>query len=117
MNNTADVTMTPWVTEDYGHNGFGYSVWSAGDVNGDGYSDVIVCTYEYGNRAYLYDYFMKNEITHDLSMTGDSTLNNFGSSVSSAGDVNGDGYSDIIVGAPGYSTATGRAYIYFEEQQ
>ncbi|MBK7253098.1 MAG: FG-GAP repeat protein [Ignavibacteria bacterium] len=38
---------------------------------------------------------------------------NFGYSVSSAGDVNGDGYSDVIVGAYGYSSSTGRAYIFY----
>jgi hypothetical protein len=37
----------------------------------------------------------------------------FGISVSTAGNVNGDGYSDVIVGAPGYNSSTGRAYIYF----
>ena len=38
---------------------------------------------------------------------------NFGVSVSTAGDVNGDGYADVIVGAYAYSANTGRAYIYF----
>ena len=42
-------------------------------------------------------------------MTGEATYNEFGYSVSSAGDVNGDGYSDVIVGAYVYSTGTGRA--------
>ncbi len=37
----------------------------------------------------------------DVIMTGEATNNNFGNSVSSAGDVNGDGYSDVIVGAYG----------------
>ena len=35
----------------------------------------------------------------DLTMTGEATNNYFGNSVSSAGDVNGDGYADVIVGA------------------
>ena len=49
----------------------------------------------------------------DVIMTGEATDNNFGCSVSTAGDVNGDGYADVIVGASGYSSYTGRAYIYY----
>ncbi|MBK8981988.1 MAG: FG-GAP repeat protein [Ignavibacteria bacterium] len=49
----------------------------------------------------------------DVTMTGEATGDFFGASVSSAGDVNGDGYSDLIVGAYGYSSSTGRAYVFF----
>jgi len=112
MNNTADVTVTGEGTS----NSFGYTVSTCGDVNGDGYSEVIVGAY--GNssnngRAYLYDYYPNGEITYDINMTGGAAGNYFGGSVSTAGDVNGDGYSDVIVGAYGYSSNTGRAYIYF----
>ncbi|MBV6479508.1 MAG: hypothetical protein HGGPFJEG_02282 [Ignavibacteria bacterium] len=112
MNNTADVILTGEISGDY----FGASVSSAEDVNGDGYSDVIIGSPGYSSstgRAYIFDYFMRNEIVSDLSMTGGATFNNFGISVASAGDVNGDGYSDVIIGSPGYSSSTGRAYIFF----
>ena len=115
MDNTADVLLTGAAANDQ----YGSSVSTAGDVNGDGYSDLIIGADQNdaggssAGRVYLYDYFMKNEIIPDLSMTGEATENYLGHSVSSAGDVNGDGYSDVIVGALGYSSRTGRAYIHF----
>ncbi len=95
---------------------FGYSVASAGDVNGDGYCDVIVGANDYSSatgRAYIFYGGANMNNTSDITMTGEATSNNFGASVSSAGDVNGDGYADVISGAWSYSSNTGRAYIYF----
>ncbi|KPK99520.1 MAG: hypothetical protein AMJ90_09415, partial [candidate division Zixibacteria bacterium SM23_73_2] len=46
------------------------------------------------------------------TFTGEAAGDVFGWSVSSAGDVDGDGYDDLMVGAPGYSACTGRAYVY-----
>jgi hypothetical protein len=115
MDSTADVLLTGAAANDQ----FGSSVSTAGDMNGDGYSDLIIGAPQNdaggsgAGRVYLYDYFMKNEIIPDLSMTGETTNNYLGISVSSAGDVNGDGYSDVIVGAFGYSSFTGRVYIHF----
>ena len=113
MNNTADLTMTGETV----NNNFGVSVSSAGDMNGDGYSEMIIGAPGYSSgtgRVYLYDYFMKNEITPDLSMTtSEGEYRYLGRSVSSAGDVNGDGYSDVIVGSPGYSSNEGIAYIFY----
>ncbi len=94
---------------------FGWSVSTAGDVNGDGYDDVIVGAYGYSSgtgRAYIYYGGPSMDNVADVTMTGEATGNYFGHSVSTAGDVNGDGYSDVIVGAYGYSSSTGRAYIY-----
>ena len=97
-------------------NFFGESVSTAEDVNGDGYSDLIIGASSYGGgngRVYLYYGGSAMNNTADVTFTG-TTLTNFGNSVSNAGDVNGDGYSDIIAGEKNaYNSATGRAYIYF----
>lgn len=97
-------------------NGFGISVSSAGDVNGDGYCDVIVGASYYNNsrgRAYIFFGGANMNNFADVTMTGEGSSDYFGGSVSTAGDVNGDGYSDIIVGASTYNINRGRAYIYF----
>lgn len=112
MNTIADVVLTGEATNNY----FGNSVSSAGDVNGDGYSDVIIGAYGNNNnrgRAYIYFGSSNMDNTADVILTGGATSDLFGVSVSSAGDVNGDGYADVIAGASGYSTGTGRAYVYY----
>ena len=111
MNNAADVIMTGEAASNF----FGRSVSSAGDVNGDGYSDVIVGADGYSSdtgRAYVFFGGAVMDSAADVTMTGEAA-GSFGFSVSSAGDVNGDGYSDVIVGADGYSSNTGKAYVYF----
>ncbi|HMR42022.1 MAG TPA: FG-GAP-like repeat-containing protein, partial [Ignavibacteria bacterium] len=111
MNSSVDVTMTGEATNNF----FGSSVSDAGDVNGDGFGDVIVGAYGYSTstgRAYIYHGGSSMNNVADLILTGDATNNNFGSSVSEAGDVNGDGYSDIIIGAYGYLSNIGAAYIF-----
>ncbi len=99
---------------------FGHSVAYAGDVNGDGTPDFIIgapeadpggldragCAYVYSgaNGTLLYQ---KN---------GTSIFDRFGSSVAYAGDVDGDGRDDFIIGArfadPGGLTGAGSAYVY-----
>ncbi len=95
---------------------YGYSVSGAGDVNNDGYDDIIIGALNYSSnkgRVYLYLGGRIINTKPDLMFTGENNDDNFGSAVASAGDVNGDGYDDLIIGARGYSNGRGKAYIYY----
>jgi hypothetical protein len=95
-----------------GSSAFGWSVACAGDIDNDGNSDVIIGAPLYHGLDQGDD---KQGAITVLSFVGETTaysewfykspknLGLFGWSVASAGDVNGDGYADIIAGSPGYS--------------
>jgi len=114
VNNTADLVMTGQTNGDL----FGCSV-SAGDFNGDGCDDVIAGAEKNSSiasaagKAYIY-YGGKNMTNAAIvTMTGEAANDRFGRLVSSAGDLNGDGYSDIIAVSPNNASAAGKAYLYF----
>lgn len=95
-------------------NRFGYSLSSAGDVNGDGAPDYIVGGAGSANRIVVYS-GTDHTVIHDLT-TPSTTPDNFGASVAGAGDVNEDGYADLVVGANRADvsetvTDTGRIYV------
>jgi len=96
---------------------FGISVAAAGDFNGDSYPDFIVGAQQSGfeGKAFVYYGGPSLDTVHDLTLKGESTgaPTAFGASVASAGDINEDGFGDVIVGAPLYGNRPGRAYVYF----
>jgi len=107
---------------------FGHSVASAGDVNADGYADIVVGAYGWDLAGGLFDegaafVFLggpngivgTDPATAHAVLLGDQGAAEFGTSVAGAGDVNGDGFSDIVVGAPSYSSPTvggGAAFVF-----
>ena len=100
---------------------FGNCVSPAGDFNVDGFDDFLIADYCNSvkgtnvGRVYLYYGGSEIDTNPDLTFEGEAALNNFGTTVACAGDVNGDGISDIMVGAPGFDRVNfyGRIYIYY----
>ena len=108
---------------------FGSSVSSAGDVNGDGIDDIIIgAPYAEAGKSYQGESYVvfgsSNGFNTEIDLASLDGSNGFllrglnerdrlGDSVSDAGDVNGDGIDDIIIGAPGATNFTGESYVIF----
>ncbi|MFO1258044.1 MAG: Ig-like domain-containing protein [Gammaproteobacteria bacterium] len=109
----------------------GYSVRFAGDFNRDGISDLIIGAYVgnaltgqsyvlYGRTTPFSSTFNLSSITSSTGavINGTSSLSELGYSVSYAGDINGNGFADIIVGAhaadPLGRSSAGEAYVIFD---
>ena len=96
----------------------GNSVSGAGDVNGDGFDDLIVGAHGANSSYVVFGKSSGFDATVNLSALDGSNGARLdgGSLVSSAGDVNGDGFDDLIVGSPGATpngVSSGSSYIIF----
>ncbi|PJZ40152.1 hypothetical protein CH370_17815 [Leptospira kmetyi] len=88
------------------------------DVNGDGYDDAILTSPWNNCKGYTFYSTGNNGVSSkDLSTGGIAditfsiaTPDNFG--ITAFGDINKDGYTDMVVGAPSYSSSQGRVYVY-----
>ena len=102
----------------------GTSVSWAGDVNGDGYKDILIgapgansgtgTTFLiYGQKTFASTIDLASLGSQGITIFGANEGDYSGSSVGGAGDVNGDGYGDIIIGAPSANSQNGEVYIVY----
>lgn len=114
------------ITGDLDGSWFGYSVANAGDVNADGFDDLVVGAVYASNpitwegRAYVYLGSASGVSTTPAWVAdGENPGASFGFNVGGAGDVDADGLADVLIGAHHYDTTlvetlegTGRAFLY-----
>jgi hypothetical protein len=120
MDSVADGIIANGTEQDF----LGGSVAMVGDVNGDGFADLAVAAngddlkgvdsgsvhFYYGGAGRSFD------VVADETISGEQAGDRFGHVVSGPGDLNGDGYSDVVISAPENAAggaSSGRVYVYF----
>ncbi len=115
---------------EYDFDMLGLKVASPGDVNGDGYDDILIGSWgnltknPYKGSVFLIlgkssGWSMDSEISNaDVSFLGEYDYDYLGSAIAGAGDINGDGYDDILMSAPyndNGGNSSGQVYLLFAE--
>jgi len=111
---------------------FGYGVSKAIDLNDDGLYDIVLGAHSYSNsRGMVYVIYGKKDHTGDITINQDYTFSSadgfvifgpqdgstFGYSISSARDFNGDGVDDLLIGAPGFGSPQGGAFVIYGKKE
>ena len=107
---SADVTIAGETSYDY----LGYNISAGGDLNGDGYTDLVTGAYQFEVSTSAYStgrgYVFFGPMTSgtslrgssaDFTVDGDDSYDYLGYNINAGGDVNGDGYDDLIIDAYG----------------
>ena len=115
-----------------GGDAFGYALSTAGDIDGDGFDEVLVgapgAASDTGATYLLHSSFLRGQSSdvevgslgfdlngqpEGIKITGRALDDRSGAAVSTAGDVDNDGIPDILIGAPGADGTKGEAYLIF----